>query len=109
MLAKDENTYKITENRNVKHQKAIVRFVLSPPKGDLYRTSGLERPVLGRELSGDIAARGCRATGYRSRGLERLVLERELSGDIAAEGYRSTGLEKPVLEIELPGNIAAGG
>ena len=36
-----------------------------------------------REPSGDTAARGCKVGGYRTRGLERAMLERELPGDTA--------------------------
>ena len=38
-------------------------------------------------FSGDVAS-----VGNRSRGLEKAVLERELSEDIAARGFRSSGL-----------------
>ena len=44
-----------------------------------YRSMGLKRAVHEGELSGDIAAGGYRSRGYRSRGLEKAVLGRELS------------------------------
>ena len=54
-----------------------------------YRSMGLERAVLERELSGDIQQQETMEVGgYRSRGLEQAVLERELPGDTAARGYR---------------------
>ena len=49
------------------------------------------------------------AEGYRSRGLEKPVLERQLLGVKAEWGYRSKCLGKPVLKRELSGNTAAGG
>ena len=52
----------------------------------------LERGLWGYTAAVSYTSRGLEVEGYRSRGLERAVLERELSGDIAAEGYRSKGL-----------------
>ena len=48
-----------------------------------------------RELAGDITASyRSRGGAIEARDLERLVLERELSGDIAVGSYRSKGLKK---------------
>ena len=70
-------------------ERHVFHSELLPPTGDCYRSRGLERVVLERELSGDTAARA-----YRSRGLERAVLERErdLSGGIQQQRRIEVGV-----------------
>ena len=61
-------------NRDKERKKKTVRA--TPHLVEIIIEVGvLEKPVLGRELSGDMPARG-----YRRRGLERHALERDISG-----------------------------
>ena len=55
---------------------------LSPPNGDCYRRKGLERPVLDRDLSGNIAE-----GSYKSWGLNESGPGKDCAGERAFGGY----------------------
>ena len=61
---------------------SIIHFELFPPNGDIIEV-GLEKPVLERELLGNIGVGGIEVPRYRSRGLEKAI---------AAGSYASRGL-----------------
>ena len=87
----------------------IIYFESSPHNGDGYRSTGLEMPVLEKELSEDTAAGGHRSGGSGKGFAGEREREREGSRDTAAGGHRRRWLYKYGSRKGCAGERASGG